>query len=214
MWDHKESTMSGYARVAAVLLVLGCAVVLGGCQNMVPLTHSGLKAVDHPANLTIQVDNLAANARKERPNCIGSHSCTVFAIRSGDINVEKPLHEILHPFIEDALRQAGYTPVDVRGKKAADAPVLRGEIRNFWFAGYSWTWPAYVQGGNIQYRLILQKPDGTTLWEKLFKVDEIGAAVVVDSGYDKLACSATTKLLDQVAAAVVADDFKAALQKH
>lgn len=198
-------------RISALAALFVLSAGLAGCQNMVPISHSDLKA-GTPVNETIQVDQLAVNARKERPNLIGSHSFTVFAIPMGDINVEKPLPEIMHPYVESALRKAGYSTVDIRGKKAADAPVLRGEIKNFWFAGYSWFWPAFVQGGNIQYHLVLQKPNGTVLWEKLFKSDGIGSSFVADIGYENMITPAMTNLLNQVIAAVQSKEFIAALQ--
>jgi len=196
--------------ISALLAVL----IVGGCQNMVAVTHGNLKPAVKPANLTIQIDKLAVNARKERPNLIGMHLFTVFGIPVADINVERPLPELIHPFIVESLEAAGYSVVDVREKKVANVPVLRGEIRNFWFAGYSWLWPLYIQGGNMKYCLILQRPDGTVLYEKELSGGSMGVSVLADIGYDALVKSAVTKVLKQIIGEVQSEEFKAALRKR
>jgi len=123
------------------------------------------------------------------------------------------LPEIMHPFVVDALKAAGYSPIDIRGKQAADMPVLRGEIQNFWFAGFSWLWPLYIQGGDIKYRMVLQKPDGTVLWEKTVKSKGMGASFGGDSGYERMVNPTITKVLNQIIDAAQLDDFKRALQQ-
>ena len=89
---------------------------------------------------------------------------------------------------------------------------MRGEIQKFWFGGYGWFWPVFIQSGEFKYHLILQKPDGTILWEKTMVGKSGGATVFVDSGFNGLAEKATTKVLNQVIKAVQSEDFLKALK--
>lgn len=201
---------TGKAFVTLNLSVLLIATT--GCQNMVSVRHGPLVEPKTRANLTIQVDELAANVRKERPNHIGTHTFSVLAIPGGDINVDRPLPDIMHPFIVESLEKAGYSVVDVRRKKAANLPVFRGEIKNFWFAGYSWLWPLYIQAGNIKYRMVLQRPDGAVLWEKTLTGRSAGVSGIVDAGYDSIVRTAVTEVLNKVIAEVQSDAFQTALR--
>jgi len=189
------------------------AVASVGCQNMVAVTRGPLVDADQPVSDTIQVADLAENVRKEPPQRVGTHTFTVFGIPAGDINCEQPLPDVVHPFVAETLRKAGYKVTDVRGKKAAREPILRGEITKFWFAGYSWFWPVIVQIGEFKYRLVLQQPNGTVLWEKDLKGDSGGVGFVADVGFDRMVKEATTKVLNQVIGEVTSQEFRNALHK-
>jgi len=194
-------------------MLLFVLAFLCGCQNMVPVTHGMLREVPQTANRSIQAADLGENVRKEPPNRIGTHTFSVFGIPAGTIHPEEPIPDTVHPFVVAALEKAGYTVNDIRGKQAANQPIVRGEIKKFWFAGYSWFWPAVVQSGEIEYRLVLQRPDGTVLWEKTFKGKASGARFASDDGYEPMVEKAMTTVLNGVIEAVSSEEFKSAMKK-
>jgi hypothetical protein len=201
-----SSAVCRAAWAAGLLLVIGIGVP--GCGQNVLVTHGALNEPKTPVNMTVQVDELAANARKEAPNVIGTVTVTVFGLPTGDAKAAAPLPELVHPFVVEALEKTGYTIVDMRGKKPANVPILRGELRVFWFAVYTWAAPILYFGGNIEYRMVLQKPDGATLWEKVLKATSGNV-----TSWDGAINSAVTSLLNQIIDEVQTPEFVQALKE-
>lgn len=195
------------SRILIFALMFLATSAHAGCGHNVKITHDVIEASKKAANMTIQVGELAANSRKEAPNLVGTVTFSVLGIPVGDVKTRKPLPEVMHPFIVDALEAAGYAVVDVRGKKVADVPVLRGEVKTFWFGAYTWIVPFMYYGGNVEYRLVLQTAEGAILWEKAL-TSSAGSM----SSWSGAIRPAVTSLLDQIVAEVGTEKFQSALR--
>ncbi|MCX5669709.1 MAG: hypothetical protein NTU94_00090 [Planctomycetota bacterium] len=177
------------------------------CKGEIEVTHGDLDSPKTPVELTVQAGELAVNARKEKPDEIGAMTFTAFAAPTEILTMDPPLPDAIHPLVLEALERAGYSVVDVRRKKTADVPVLRGELKNFWFSVYTWAMPLFYFGGTIEYRLIVQKPDKTILWEKTFSA--IGNSVLSSNEAIR---QAMTTLLNKIIAEVQTEEFKSAVR--
>lgn len=196
--------MRSLINISAVVLA---ASVIAGCNRQVEISHGPLEAPNSLANFTVQVGDLAANVRKEAPDLVGTQTFSVLGIPVGDVRTEEPLPKVLHPFVVEALETAGYAVVDIRGKKAAEVPVLRGEVRTFWFGLYTWVAPIMYYGGNIEHCLILQSPEGNILWQHSFK-----ATAGNVGSWDGAIRPAVTDVLNQMIKAMASDEFKQAMR--
>ena len=179
------------------------------CKGEIVVSHGKLDSPSVPVNMTVQIDELAANNRREKPDEVGATTFTVAALPTGTITTDPAIPRTLHSFVVEALETAGYSVVDMRGKEVAQAPLLRGELKNFWFSVYTWAAPLIYCGGTMELRLIMQKPDKTVIWERSYKTNGNGLFSLNDP-----IKQAVTKVLNRIIADVQKEGFKASLQRR
>ena len=189
-------------------LAIIVALFTSGCQSSVHLSHENLVGIQSiQPRRSIQAYQLGECVRKELPNTVGTHSFTVFAIPTGTINSDMALPVAVHSFVRVSLVDAGYNVIDISQDNAQNAPIIRGEITNYWLTGYSYFWPIFLQRGKFDYSLIVQMPNGRVLWKKSFEARATDTHVGVDYGYDSLAAKINTDILNKVREAISSSDF-------
>jgi len=190
------------------------ALFLMGCQGVSPIGVKTFVQPEQQASGKLLVADLAKNVRKEPPNLIGYHTITVFGFRTSPISPAAPLgmQDAMTKHIMSALRTAGYEPVILPPGEKSDSPVLRGEIRKFWFASYWWFWPITVVGGDIKLRLILESPEGEILWEKEYKGGKGGVQFSM-ANVESCIKHAATQVCNKVIEGVTSDEFREALRR-
>lgn len=190
---------------------LGIILILASCQSVVPIQRKSLGQPMAKAKGRLVVGDLAEHVRKEAPTLIGYHTFTIFALKMVAIQPAYPgIQKAMTKHIIKALETAGYEVVPAASEENGTTPVLRGEIRKFWFASYWWLWPIAVVGGSINYQLILEDPSGKLLWES--KCD--GSAFIVLPSFalvDFLVKDSVTDICNDVIKAVTSEEFKTAL---
>lgn len=194
--------------------VCSLALFLTGCQGTTPIEIKSLMQPKQKASGQLLVGDLAQNARLEHPNSIGYHTVTIFGLKTVAIHPATPpgMQDAMTEHIKKALGTAGYDIKVVPPGVRPYGPILRGEIRKFWFSSYWWFWPVTAVGGEIKLQLILENPGGETLWEKECKG---GAFMVLPSfaNVDFLVKDSATKVCNEVIKAVTSDEFRSALRR-
>ena len=190
-------------------------ICLAGCQGVAPVEIKSLTPPEKKAQGVLLVGDLARSVRKETPDVIGYHTITFFAIRTSPIHPLLPLgmQDAMTEHIKKALQMSGYKVKVVPPGVEPNGPILRGEIRKFWFSSYWWLWPITMVGGDIKLQLILESPDGTRLWEKECK----GSAFMILPSFanvDFLIKDAATSVCNQVIESVTSDTFRQILASH
>jgi len=197
----------------AALSICFLVFLLAGCQGVVPIQVKPFKQPERKVIKMMYVGDLARNVRKEAPRTIGYHTLTIFAIRTFPIRPTTPpgMQDAMTEHIKSALRTAGYDITVVPSNAKHAGPVLRGEIRKFWFSSYWWFWPVTCVGGDIKMQLILEDPQGKTLWEKECKG---GGFMVLPSiaNVDFLVKDAATQVCNKVIRAVTSESFRNAYE--
>lgn len=189
-------------------------LALVSCQSVVPVQRGTLPEPPVKSTGKIYVGDLTENVRKSPPNKIGNHTVTFFAFPTIPIQPSVPpgMQEAMREHIIAALEKAGYAVVPVTAGEESLNPVLRGEIRKFWFASYWWFYPIALVGGKINLQLILEDPGGSILWEKKCG----GSAFMILPFYAKvdfLVKGAVTNVCKDIIEAVGSDEFKTALTR-
>lgn len=189
------------------------ALFLAGCQGVTPIEVKRFKLPGQKAHGELLIGDLAKNVRKEPPNLIGYHTVTVFGVKTTPIHPATPpgMQNAMTKHIKNALRTAGYQVTVVPPGTKPEGPVLRGEIRKFWFSSYWWLWPITIVSGDIKLQLILESPEGEILWEKECKGSS-GTVAPSFANVDSRVKDATTQVCNKVINAVTSDEFRRALE--
>ena len=188
------------------------SLFLAGCQGVTPIEVKAFKLPEQKAHGELLIGDLAKNVRKEPPNLIGYHTATVAGVKTTPIQPASPpgMQNAMTEHIKNALRAAGYQLMVVPPGTKPEGPVLRGEIRKFWFSSYWWFWPITIVSGEIKLQLILESPEREILWEKECKGSS-GTVAPSVANVDSRIKDATTQVCNKVIEAVTSDEFRQAL---
>lgn len=207
----KTNTSVPIQRVlASITAAIGLTVLSTGCSinmqhgNLVPATaaRSGTVNVAAAAVGTASKPK-GANAR------VGWGRGTLFGIPIVPIYVDGDGNAALSGEIQDALKQAGYTPqVTAAGDPGK---ILVCQVNKFKFSNYTWLFPIVPTWGSVGLTLSVNGPDNTVLWKR----DYYGSGSTLDflDGYTLSCKTAMTEILNQMVADFDSQEFYDALNK-
>jgi hypothetical protein len=184
--------------------------VLSGCT--INMQHGQLHA---PLMVRSGQVNVAASAigsdkvPKGANGHVGWGRFTLFAIPVVPIHVEGDGNAAIAEEIQEALKQAGYTPQSVG--YGASGKVLECQVDKFKFNNYTWLFPIVPTWGSIQLDLNLKGPNQNAVWNRQYSAS--GATLNFFDGYTDSCKSAMTKILNQMVTDFAAQDFYDALNK-
>jgi len=203
------------SKIKVPLAICLAGIILAGCQKVVPIELKELTPPQRKARGTLLIGDLARSVRTEPPDLIGYHTFSIFGIRTVPIKAEMPpgMQDAMISHIKKALRTAGYNIKIVPPGDKVNYPVLRGEIRQFWYSSYWWFWPVTFVGGSIKMDLILEGPDGEELWREGFMEKKL-RALPSYAKVDFLVKDSVTELCNRIIKAITTERFVQAFDKY
>jgi hypothetical protein len=196
-----QGIKAGRGTLASV--VIGTSLLASGCS--VALRHGPL---DAPARQ--YSDSIAMSQRSEGiDGKVGWGRGTVFYIPIVPVYIDGDGNEKVMEQVRDALQQVGYKVSFVGVGTAAPGPVLKCQVRQFWFNNYTWLFPLVPTWGSIKLTATLVSPSGAVLWAGSFSGS--GFTLNFADGYSTAANEAMTTILNDMVAAFSSDEFHRAL---
>ena len=120
-----------------------------------------------------------------------------YAVKGG-----KTVAQTVTDHVADALRAAGYNAVVEGSGSASGAPVLEGDVHEFWLDLFMATWH------NVGIDLKLKNRSGATVWQKRVAGSETNVLWLgINSEIEKVVRQAVNKALNQAVTEFASDDF-------
>jgi hypothetical protein len=189
-----------------LLIGLAMAAMLSSCAlgtTKIKVTHSPLAA---PASLrsgTIVVKQFTDSRKVEDKTSVGNKRNGFgmvlggFAVKGG-----KTVAQTMTDHVADALRAAGYNAVVEGSGTAAGAPVLEGDVYEFWLDLFTATWH------NVGLDLKLRNRSGSVAWQKRINGSETNVLWLgINSEIEKVIRQAVDKALNEAVKEFASDDF-------
>jgi hypothetical protein len=120
-----------------------------------------------------------------------------FAVKGG-----KTVAQTVTDHVADALRAAGYNAVVEGSGSAPGAPVLEGDVHEFWLDLFMATWH------NVGIDLKLKNRSGAVVWQKKVEGSETNVLWIgLNAEIEKVIRQAVNKALNQAVKEFASDDF-------
>lgn len=190
-----------------LLLGLSMAAMLSSCAigtTKIKVAHDPLQAPTTLRSGTILVKQFT-DSRKDikDPTSVGNKRNGYgmvlggFAVKGG-----KTVAQTVTDHVADALRAAGYNAVVEGSGSAPGAPVLEGDVHEFWLDLFMATWH------NVGIDLKLKNRSGAVVWQKKVEGSETNVLWIgLNAEIEKVIRQAVNKALNQAVKEFASDDF-------
>lgn len=196
--------MKQYSRL---ILGLSMAAMLSSCAigtTKIKVAHDPLQA---PATLrsgTILVKQFTDSRKDIKDATSVGNKRNGFGMVLGGFAVKggKTVAQTVTDHVADALRTAGYNAVVEGSGSAPGAPVLEGDVQEFWLDLFTATWH------NVGVDLKLKNRSGATVWQKRVSGSETNVLWLgINSEIEKVVRQAVTKALNQAVQEFSSNEF-------
>lgn len=190
------------------LLGLLTASLLSSCAigtTKINVNHGPLQTASVQRGSTIYVRQFTDSRKIEDKTSIGNKR-NGFGMVLGGFSVKggKTVAQTMTDHVADALRAAGYNAVVEGSGHAAGAPVLEGDVYEFWLDLFTAVWH------NVGVDLKLKNQAGATVWQKRVKGTETNVLWIgVNSEIEKVVRQAIDKMLNEAVTEFSSDAFAA-----
>lgn len=156
----KGNTTLKWALMSVAAVAMCCST---GCQSAARISWDN-PTQSKPLDKTVYVKKAKYDGKN---TIVGKHTFTLFAIPIMSIDADQPVDDCVTKAVRDVYARAGYNVVD-----SVDAPansaIVTPTVTKFHYSSYSWFWPLFLTGGDIQMDVAVKSKSGQTLWQKSY----------------------------------------------
>lgn len=202
---HSSSTMNH-----RLLRIIGLFVIsmLSSCAlgtSKINIKHGPLPTTSVQRGGTIYVRQFTDSRKVEDKTSVGNKR-NGFGMVLGGFSVKggKSVAQTMTEHVADALRAAGYNAVVEGSGHSAGAPVLEGDVNEFWLDLFTAVWH------NVGVDLRLKNRAGATVWQKRVNGSETNVLWIgVNAEIEKVVRQAIDEMLNEAVAAFSSSTFAA-----
>lgn len=180
-----------WASMSIAAVAICCST---GCQSTASISWDK-PGQSKPLNKTVYVKKAKYD---DNNSIVGKHTFTLFAIPIMSIDADQPVDECVTKAVRDVYARAGYNVVD-----SADAPansaIVTPKVTKFHYWSYSWLWPLFLTGGDIQMDVAVESKSGQALWQKSYMTSSSRMTFFACFGFDGAIKEDMTQIVNKMA---------------